>query len=281
MGVLPVGRMWIGLVTRHVDLRSHGTLSKDMMARTARVRDSRRWGMLSVLMSRLSITSRLLVTAIVVPLLSGCGALGIPDAAPFDATTALPDPFDPAATVAPVPSPIQVASKDGYTLTLPGGWVGTRTNGETTRSVFDTIAVSDGLLGEEASDLYGAMDADLSMVAADVADVGVAPWPSVMAILVVPSQRGSADTQRRMDDLLASLVTVTSEVTRSVVAVRAGDAQRYDLTVAGDVLAVQLRAYLFTIGDDGIVVLFASDPAFAGDASADMDAIVKSLRFGV
>lgn len=251
------------------------------MARTARVRDSRQWGMLSVLMSRLSITSRLLVTAIVVPLLSGCGALGIPDAAPFDATTALPDPFDPAATVAPVPSPIQVASKDGYTLTLPGGWVGTRTNGETTRTVFDTIAVSDGLLGEEASDLYGAMDADLSMVAADVADVGVAPWPSVMAILVVPSQRGSADTQRRMDDLLASLVTVTSEVTRSVVAVRAGDAQRYDLTVAGDVLAVQLRAYLFTIGDDGIVVLFASDPAFAGDASADMDAIVKSLRFGV
>ena len=74
---------------------------------------------------------------------------------------------------------------------------------------------------------------------------------------------------------------MTSEVERTVASVRAGDAQRYDLTVAGDLLTVQLRAYLFTVGDDGFIVLFGSDPALAAGAASDMEAIVKSLRFGV
>lgn len=232
-------------------------------------------------MPRIPVAPGLLAAALVVPLIAGCSALGIPDPAAMDISAAAPEAFDPAATPAPVPSPIQVSSKDGYTLTLPAGWVGTRTNGEATRTTLDTISATDGLLGTEASALYEATDADLSMVATDTTEIGFAPWPTVMAVLVIPSQRGSDDTQRRVDDILANLTTVTSEVERSVAVVRAGDAQRYDLTLAGDLLAVQVRMYLFTIGEDGIVVLFASDPAFAAGASSDMEAIVKSLRFGI
>lgn len=253
----------------------------DMMTRTARVRELGHWGMLSVLMSRIPATSGLLAAALVVPLLAGCAALGIPDGAPLDVAAVTPDEVGPDATTTPAPSPVQIASNDGYTLTLPVGWVGTRTNGEATRAALQTVAVADGLLGDEAAGLYEATGADLSMVAADVAEVGLAPWPSVMAVLVVPTPRGSDDIVQRIDETLGSMGTVTSEVERSVVSVRAGDAQRYDLTVAGDVLTAQVRAYAFTIGDDGILVLFASDPAFAADASADMEAIVKSLRFGV
>jgi hypothetical protein len=102
-----------------------------------------------------------------------------------------------------------------------------------------------------------------------------------MAVLVIRSQRGSDDTEQRLEDILGVLSTATSEVERSVASVRAGDARRYDLTVAGDLLTVQLRAYLFTIGGDGFVVLFGSDPAVAAGAASDMEAIVKSLRFGV
>ena len=61
----------------------------------------------------------------------------------------------------------------------------------------------------------------------------------------------------------------------------AGDAHRYDLAVHGDSLSVQARVYLFTVGDDGVVVLFGSDPSLADDGRADMDSIIKSLRFGV
>lgn len=252
-----------------------------MMTRTARVRELGRWGMLSVLMSRIPVKPGLLAATLVVPLLTGCSALGIPDSAPLDITTTMPVVPDPAATATPAPSPVQVSSKDGYTLTLPAGWVGARTNGEATRATLQTIAINDALLGTEAAELYEATGADLSMVAADTAQVGLAAWPSVMAVLVVPTPRGSDDSQQRLDEILATLGTVTSEVERSVISVRAGDAPRYDLTIAGDVLTAQLRVYLFTIGDDGIVVMFASDPAFADDASADMEAIVKSLRFGV
>ena len=102
-----------------------------------------------------------------------------------------------------------------------------------------------------------------------------------MAILVIPSRRGSDGIEQRVEDILTSLGTVTSEVERTVASVRAGDAQRYDLTLAGDLVTVQLRAYLFTVGNDGFIVLFGLDPALAAGAASDMEAIVKSLRFGV
>lgn len=233
-------------------------------------------------MSRNPIKSGFLAAAMVIPLLAGCTALGIPDdATSLDAAAAIPDEFDPSATTAPAASPTELSSPDGYSLMLPAGWVGTRTNGEATRAALEAVTAGDGLLGEEATALFEITDADLSMVAANTSQIPVTTVPPVMAILVIPSQRGSADTQQRLDDILGSLATVTSEIQHTVASVRAGDAQRYDLTVAGDLLTVQIRLYLFTIGDDGIVILFGSDPAIAGDASADMEAIVKSLRFGV
>ena len=39
--------------------------------------------------------------------------------------------------------------------------------------------------------------------------------------------------------------------------------------------------YLFTVGDDGVLVLFGADPTLAEAAGPDMDSIIKSLRFGV
>ncbi len=251
------------------------------MTRPARMRDFEGWGILSVLMQRVTRRSGLLAVLMVAPLVAGCAALGLPDAPDSLDFTGAADVVDPATSPVPVPSPVQLSSNDGYSLTLPAGWVGSRTNNEATRAVFETITVGDPLLGVEASALYEGTDADLSMIAVDGSEVGLAPVPSVMAILVIPSRRGSEDTEQRVEDILESLVTVTSEVERTVASVRAGDAQRYDLTVAGDLVTVQLRAYLFTVGDDGFIVLFGSDPTLAASAAADMEAIVKSLRFGV
>lgn len=251
------------------------------MTRPARMRDFRRWGILLVLMQRVTRRSGLLAAIMVAPLIAGCSALGLPEGPPSLDITGAADVIDPAATPAPIPSPVQLSSNDGYSLTLPAGWVGSRTNNEDTRAVFEALMAGDPLLGAEASALYQSTDADLSMVAAHASEVGLVPVPSVMAVLVIPSRRGSDDTERRLEGILASLGTVTSEVERVVVAVRAGDARRYDLTVAGDLITVQLRAYLFTVGGDGFLVLFGSDPAIAAGAASDMEAIVKSLRFGV
>jgi hypothetical protein len=232
-------------------------------------------------MQRLTLRSGLVAAIMAMPLIAGCSALGLPESPVSLDLTGEAEFIDPAATTAPLPSPVQLTSNDGYSLTLPPGWVGTRTNNEATRAVFEAILASDPLLGGEASALYASTDADLSLVAVDRNEVGLIPVPSVMAILVIRSQRGSDDTEQRLEDILGALSTATSEVERSVASVRAGDARRYDLTVAGDLLTVQLRAYLFTIGGDGFVVLFGSDPAVAEGAASDMEAIVKSLRFGV
>jgi hypothetical protein len=256
-------------------------LTEVIMTPSARVRDFEGWGMLSVLMQRNLLRSGLLAAVMAVPLLAGCTALGLPDDPAGFGVPPEADVLDPSATAAPSLDPVRLSSNDGYSLTLPAGWVGGRTNNDATRAVLEAITAGDGLLGAEADILYSGTGADLSMVAADAAEVGQTQVPPVMAILVIPSQRGSDDTEQRVDDILAGLTTLTSEVERSVASVRAGDARRYDLTVAGDLLTVQLRVYLFTIGDDGIVVMFGSDPTVAVGAAADMEAIVKSLRFGV
>jgi hypothetical protein len=246
------------------------------------MRDFRGWGILSVLMQRVTRRSGLLAAIMIAPLIAGCSALGLPDdPATLGVTGAA---FaDPAATPAPVPSPVQLSSNDGYSLTLPAGWIGSRTNNEATRAVFDALIAGDPLLGGEAMALYENedTDADLSMVAADGSEIGLVQVPTAMAILVIPARRGSDATAQRVESVLRGLSTATSEVERSVTSVRAGDARRYDMTVAGELVTVQLRVYLFTVGDDGFIVLFGSDPAVAAGAASDMEAIVKSLRFGV
>jgi hypothetical protein len=252
-----------------------------MMARLARMRDFRGWGILSVLMQRFIRRSGLVAALMAAPLIAGCSALGIPDTASGLDLTDSTGLVDPAATSVPLPSPVEISSNDGYSLTLPAGWIGARTYNVATRSVMDAITAGDPLLGTEARALFDDSDADLSMVAVDTAEIDLVPVPSVMAIMLIPSRRGADDTERRVDAMLGNLTTLTSEVDRSVTSVRAGDADRYDLTVSGDLLTVQLRMYLFTVGDDGIIVLFGSDPAFAVGAASDMEAIVKSLRFGV
>jgi hypothetical protein len=232
-------------------------------------------------MQRVTRNAGLLATIMVAPLIASCSALGLPEGATSLDITSAADIVDPAATPAPLPSPVQLSSNDGYSLTLPAGWVGSRANNEDTRAVFEVLAAGDPLLGAEASALYESTDADLSMVAVDGSEVGLVPVPSFMGMVVIPSRRGSEDTELRLEGILATLGTVTSEIERTVVSVRAGDARRYDLTVAGDLVTVQLRAYLFTVGNDGFIVLFGSDPAFAAGAASNMEAIVKSLRFGV
>jgi hypothetical protein len=252
-----------------------------MMTRPARMRDFRGWGILSVLMQRVTRRSGLLAAIMVAPLVAGCSALGLREDPTTLGLTGAAEVADPAATLAPLPSPVQLSSNDGYSLTLPAGWVGSRTNNEATREAFAALTAGDPLLGTEASRLYEDADADLSMVAANGSEVGLVTVPSVMAIVVIPSRRGSDDTEELVGDFLSNPAIAASEVERSVASVRAGDAERYDVTVAGDLVTVQLRVYLFTVGDDGFIVLFGSDPAIAASAASDMEAIVKSLRFGV
>jgi hypothetical protein len=233
-------------------------------------------------MQRVTRTSGLLAAIMIAPLIAGCSALGLPEDPAAVGLSGLAA-VDPAATPAPLPSPLQLSSNDGYSLTLPAGWVGGRTNNEATRAVFDAVIAGDPLLGAEAMALYEDEDtsADLSMVAANGSEIGLVPVPTTMAILVIPARRGSAATAQRVESILRGLSTGTSEVERSVTSVRAGDARRYDMTVAGELVTVQLRVYLFTVGDDGFIVLFGSDPANGPTAASDMEAIVKSLRFGV
>ena len=169
MCVVPglVGSVGIVLVIGHPLSPGIGPWTAPIMTRPARMRDFRGWGILSVLMQRVTRKSGLLAAILVAPLIAGCSALGLPEGPASLDITGAADAADPAATLAPVPSPVQLSSNDGYSLTLPAGWVGSRTNNEATRAVLAAIGGGDPLLGAEASALYEATDADLSMVAAD------------------------------------------------------------------------------------------------------------------
>lgn len=230
-------------------------------------------------MQRTSVLPGVLAAALVVPLLAGCAALGLP-AAPADlaAQVAAGDALE--ASPSAEPSPTRFSSNDGYVLTLPPGWVGMRSNAATDQAVLEAITITDATLGGHASALIATTDAELSMVGADASAAIPGSVPSSVAILVVPAGRGE-DIATRVAESVSTLPTDGTPIGRSVISVRAGDADRYDLTLVGDQLAVRLRVYLFTVGDDGILVLFGASTSAPAEVGADMDAIVKSLRFGV
>jgi hypothetical protein len=240
------------------------------------------WGMLIGLMARTFPATGLFAVLLAVPLLGGCAALGLPGAdVALDA-----QPATGADGVVPTPgaeaSPTFFSSNDGYALTLPAGWVGTRTNNSVSGDALDLLSSTDVTLGEEASSILDDTGARMSMLGAESADIGVAPVPPGIAILIMPTNGASdAATQKRVGDIIDGLQTVDGTIEHSVIAVAAGDAHRYDLRLQGDTLSVQVRIYLFTVGDDGVLILCGRDTSLAADTWPDVDSMIKSLRFGV
>ena len=249
----------------------------------SRVRIRNGWGMLIGHMARSNALPGLLTALLAIPLVAGCSVLGLPptgaavDAQPAaGADGGLPGPSAEA-------SPSFFSSNDGYALTVPVGWVVRRTNANAANDALSTLSVTDTALGDEAATILDDTGARMSMMGVLASDVGdLTVLPPGIAILVMPTNGASdADTQQRVGDIVGGLTTIDGQIQHHVISVAAGDAHRYDLLLHGDSLSVQLRVYLFTVGDDGVLVLFGSDPSLAADAGPDMDSIVKSLRFGV
>jgi len=253
------------------------------MRHRSRVHIRAGWGILVALMARTNTLPGMLVALLAMPLVAGCAVLGLPptgqalDAQPAAGVdgNSLPTPTAEA-------SPSFFSSSDGYALTLPAGWVGVNTNGSASSDALDLLSQTDAALGDEARSIIDDTGARMSMIGADSTEVGVAAVPPGIAILVM-STSGASDTstQKRISAIVNGLVTLDGPVGHSVQSVAAGDAHRYDLTLHGDTLSIQARVYLFTVGDDGVVILFGSDPTLAAAADLDMDSIIKSLRFGV
>jgi hypothetical protein len=240
------------------------------------------WGMLNGHMARLHALPSLFTALLAVPLVAGCAVLGLPPTG--DALDAQPAAGvdSELSTPGPEASPSFFSSNDGYALTLPAGWVGIKTNGNASGQALDLLSTTDATLGDEAAALIDDTGARMSMLGAASDDVGVAPVPAGIAILIIPTDGASdSETQKRVAVLVNGLTLVDGPIEHSVISVAAGDAHRYDLIVQGDALSIQLRLYLFTVGDEGVLILCGRDASLAPDTWPDVDAIIKSLRFGV
>jgi hypothetical protein len=247
-----------------------------------RVRIRTGWGMLGGQMSRMHAIPSLFTALLAVPLVAGCAVLGLPPTGDaLDAQPAAGIDGD-LATAGPEASPSFFSSNDGYALTLPAGWVGIKTNGNASGQVLDLLSTTDATLGDEAAALIDDTGARMSMLGAESEDVGTVPVPAGLAILLFPADGASdSETQKRIAGLVNGLALVDGPIDHAVISVAAGDAHRYDLTVQGDVLSIQLRLYLFTVGDEGVLIVCGRDASLATDTWPDVDLIIKSLRFGV
>lgn len=236
--------------------------------------------MLVGLMARTHTVRGLLLALLAVPLVAGCTQLIAPAGGALDVQPALGP--DGAVSPAPLASPSFFSSNDGYALALPAGWLSLKANSTVSGDALGDLALADPALGAEADSLLGATNARMSMLAVETTEIGLVPVPPGLAILVMPTAGASdAETQKRFSAVVNGLTNVDGAIDHSVISVAAGDAHRYDLSIQGDALSVQLRLYLFMIGDDGILLLGGRDAALADANWPDMDAIVKSLRFGV
>lgn|GEM_PF-2872620 len=243
------------------------------------------WGILLGLMARITALPGLLVALLAVPLVSGCAALNLPTAG--DALDVLPavgvegDVPTPGADS----SPTFFSSNDGYALTLPAGWIATKTNGNASRDAFGQLEQQDAALAADATTVMDATGAHLSMAGVDTADLAgltEGTLPRGVVIMVMSTNGASDDeTQQELGGIVDALGTLNGPVTQGVASVAAGDAHTYDFVVTGDGMSIHARAYLFTVGDDGVIVLFGADPSVVLVDDSDVLSIIKSLRFGV
>ena len=228
--------------------------------------------------------SRLLLAILAIPALSGCAALGLPD---LPGSTLLPFGSDvvdlsPAPDASSAPAAVgYVASADGYSLSIPGGWGALDLSGEDAFALADAVALVDPRLGELARTGLERSDARLSLVAADLvaaAAGGYSPGVLVTTMRTRGMEKGAA--RNLVEDLLAE-APLAADPIHSVEGLPAGDAHRYDAIVLGDTVDLQLRIHVFRVGGDSFVVAaVAPDDQFEG-AQPVFDRIVKSLRFGV
>jgi hypothetical protein len=221
-------------------------------------------------------------------MLVGCAALGLPIVGATIADPLASDPsFDPSASLdpaaTPAPTPAFFTSHDGYALTLPAGWVGATVTPATTQAVLDLLGTTDATLATLAQDALVTSGAAISMIGGQVSAETTSEIPAGVAVLVLrTSGVPDEETEAFLAQLIADVPGAADTLAHKVVTLAAGDAHRFDLTVEGDqVGSLRLRIYLFSAGDDAIIVTFAA-PVDAFDAALPaFDSIIKSLRFGV
>jgi hypothetical protein len=224
------------------------------------------------------------MAVIAIPLLVGCSALGLPGlgAPPLPAV-------DPSGDVVaspgilespvPVPTPMDLASADGYSLTLPAGWLSADLAATDALSLADLLAATDPTLGALARAGLEMSEARLSLVAVD--PLAVAGWGPGVVIATMRTRGMPRDAARSMVEEILAGAPLVSEVVHSVVTLPGGDAHRYDALLQGDTVVVALQAYVFRVGGDSFVVGTLAPQESVAGAQPAFDAIVKSLRFGV
>jgi hypothetical protein len=103
-----------------------------------------------------------------------------------------------------------------------------------------------------------------------------------VVVLILPTVGTSDDATEELVDGLVDSVPAVEGPAHKVVDTPAGDAHRWQFTVAGDAVgSVTVRAFLFSEGSDAVVVAFASPTTTWSRFVDGFDSMLKSLRFGV
>ena len=237
--------------------------------------------MLSLAMGPVPRLSRLLFAVLAVPMLTGCAALGLPTI-PGSSLVSSGEALD--ASVSPDPSAgglgTDVASADGYALTLPAGWVATDLAGQDGGVLADLLAGTDATLGELAHGALEQSRARLSLLAVDLVSAAEGGWSPGVLVSAMRTKSDKAAARQMVESLLSSS-PLGSDVSHSVEGFPAGDAHRYDAVILGSSVDLEVQVYVFRVGGTSFIVsTVAPEELFAASEPA-FEAILKSLRFGV
>ncbi|MFN8621979.1 MAG: hypothetical protein U0869_14710 [Chloroflexota bacterium] len=226
--------------------------------------------------------SRLLFAVLAVPMLTGCAALGLPT---LPGGSVDPLAADILASPDPAASPLSdtatdIASPDGYALTLPAGWAASDLAGQDTLPLTDALAATDPALGTLARGALDQSGARLSLLAVDAVAAASGTWAPGILVSTMRTRSDKTAARHMVEDLLAQAPLAT-DVSHSVEGLPAGDAHRYDAVITGDTLDVEVQVYVFRVGGTSYIVgAVAPEDQFAASQPA-FDAILKSLRFGL
>ncbi len=208
-----------------------------------------------------------------------------PTPSPSPSPTPSPTP-SPSPSPTPEPTPTVFQSADGYSITLPPGWLALPVQESDVDALLDLLGTQQPAVADLVRDYLELSGARVSMVALELGLGGTASaLPANANVLIQPSLGLPLSfVSGLVSSVIEQLPSVTGPVTRDIISLPAGEAARLRFEVEVDtgtisVPTTALESYILIRGEEAYVVTFVTS---ADQVAADQpvfDAIIRSLCF--
>lgn len=181
----------------------------------------------------------------------------------------------------PDPTPMDFASSDGYSVTLPAGWSASSIGRAEQSVLLNLVGGPNPDLADLVRDVLGRTGAEVSMVGGDIRSLADGGVPPNVSVLIAPAGSSTLDSVAgQTEAVIARLKGVTGPVDMNRMPLPAIDSIRFDFLVerSAGATPIRVQTYVVTHGSRTYLISCATSPDRFPAVQASFDAFVRSFH---